>query len=340
LEARLTGSEQRALAARPTENAEAYELYLKGRFFWNKRSGSDLLTALDYFQRAYAADPNFAGAHAGAAEACVLIPNYSAGRPQEYFQKGKVEARRAIELDANSAEGHTALAALLWTNDMNSAGSEKEFRRAIELNPNYATAHHWYGNTLLVSLGRFDEAIEEGKRAIELDPLSLIINADLGSTLMVARRYDEAITQLRHTLTLDDNFYYAHWNLGEALYYKGDIAGAITEFEKARELDHDPEALALLGRAYAESGKREQALKVLEELKEVDRHSYVSPRLFALIYIGLGDKAKAIEALEAAYQTHTASDLIWIKVDPRFDPLRDERRFQQLVSRVFPESRR
>jgi tetratricopeptide (TPR) repeat protein len=191
-----------------------------------------------------------------------------------------------------------------------------------------------------VSLGRFAEAIEEGKRAVELDPLSLIINADLGSTLMVARRYDEAITQLRHTLTLDDNFYYAHWNLGEALYYKGDIAGAITEFEKARELDHDPEALALLGRAFAESGKREQALKILDELKEIGRHSYVSPRLFALVHLGLGDKTKAIEDLEMAYQTHANNDLTWIKVDPRMDPLRNDPRFQQLVARVFPDNPR
>jgi len=231
LEAKLTGLEQRAIAARPTENTEAYQLYLKGRFFWNKRTGQDLKVALDYFQRAVAADPNYAAAYAGVGDTCMLIPLFSAGTPKEYFPKAKAAARRAIALDDTNAEGHAALANLVFL-EMNFTEAEKEFRRAIELNPNYATAHHWYGNSLLASLGRFDAAIAEGKRSVELDPLSLINNADLGSTLMVARRYDEAIAQLQRTLALDANFYYAHWNLGEVLYYKGDLAGCIRECEK------------------------------------------------------------------------------------------------------------
>ena len=335
LKAKLTGSEQRAIAAQPTANPEAYQLYLKGRFFWNKRTGEDLKTALDYFQKAVAADPNYANAYAGEADACLLIPLFSAGTPKEYFPKAKAAAQHAIELDETSAEGHAALGQLL-SFDLDFTGSEKEFQRAIELNPNYATAHHWYGNTFLANVGRFDEAIAEGKRAVELDPLSLIINADLGSTLMWARRFDEAIAQQRRTLALDGNFYYAHWNLGEALYYKGDVAGAIAEYEKARSLEEDPETLGLLGQAYAKTGRKEEALKILAELNEVARRDYVRPELFAIIYIGLGDKSKAIQYLEDEYQRHDGFDFVGIRVDPRLDPLRDHPRFKQLLAKVIP----
>src|SRR5437588_8760676 len=338
LEAKLTGSEQRAIAARPTENAEAYQLYLKGRFFWNKRTGQDLKVALDYFQKAVAADPNYAAAYAGEGDTCMLIPMFSAGTPKEYFPKAKAATRQAIELDETTAEGHAALANLLFL-EMNFAESEKEFRRAIELNPNYATDHHWFSNSLLASLGRFDEAIAEGKRSIELDPLSLINNADLGGTLMVARRYDEAVAQLQRTLALDANFYYAHWNLGEVLYYKGDLAGCIRECEKARSLEEDPEALALLAQAYIKTGRKAEGLKILAELNETARRSYVRPELFAMIYAALGDKAKAIRLLEDEYQNRDGFDLTGIKTDPRLDPLRDEPRFQELLAKVFPGNR-
>jgi TolB-like protein/Flp pilus assembly protein TadD len=335
LQAKLNGSERRAITARPTENTEAYQLYLKGRFFWNKRTGEDLKIALDYFQKAAAADPNYATAYAGEAAACLLIPMFSAGTPKEYFPKAKAAAQRAIALDETTAEGHAALANLLCV-QLDFTESEKEFRRAIELNPNYATAHHWYGNSLFADLGRFDEAVAEGKRAVELDPLSLIINADLGNTLMVARRYDEAIAQLRKTLALDANFYYAYWNLGETLYYKGDLAGAIAEYEKARSLEEDPEVLGLLGQAYIKAGRKEEGLKLLAELNEVARRSYVRPELFAMIYIALGDKSKAIQYLEDEYQNQDGFDLEGLKTNPRLDPLRDDPRFKQLVAKVFP----
>jgi len=338
LEAKLTGLEQRAIAARPTENTEAYQLYLKGRFFWNKRTGQGLKVALDYFQRAVAADPNYAAAYAGVGDTCMLIPLFSAGTPKEYFPKAKAAARRAIALDDTNAEGHAALANLVFL-EMNFTEAEKEFRRAIELNPNYATAHHWYGNSLLASLGRFDAAIAEGKRSVELDPLSLINNADLGSTLMMARRYDEAIAQLQRTLALDANFYYAHWNLGEVLYYKGDLAGCIRECEKARSLEEDPEALGLLAQAYIKTGRKAEGLKILAELNETARRSYVRPELFAMIYAALGDKSKAIRLLEDEYQNRDGFDLPGIKTDPRLDPLRDEPRFQELLAKVFPGNR-
>jgi TolB-like protein/Tfp pilus assembly protein PilF len=339
LRARLTGSERSAMSKKPTENPEAYELYLKGRFFWNKRTGDDLKTALDYFKQAVAADPTYAAAYAGQADAALLIPIYSAGTPEEYLPKAKAAARRAIELDDSSAEGHTALGQLFCVDDLKFRESEKEFARAIELNPNYATAHHWFSNSLLVAEGRFDEAVREARRAVELDPLSLIINADLGTTLIVARRYDEAIAQLRRTVELDNNFVYAHWNLGLALYLKGDKPAAIKEYEKARLLNSSLEALALLGRAYAEAGRKEEALQILKQLNETAQHGYVRQLLPARVWIGLGDKASAIKALEQSYQ-HDNGDLLWMRFDPQLDPLRDEPRFKELVEKVFGEEKR
>jgi TolB-like protein/Tfp pilus assembly protein PilF len=337
LEARLTGSEQRAIAVRPTENTEAHQLYLKGRFFWNKRTGADLKTAADFFERAVAADPTYSVAYAGLAQAHLLIPVFGAGRPRDFFPKATVAARRALDLDETSPDGHAALAMLLLF-DFQFAPSEQEFRRSIELNPNYATAHHWFGNSLLVTLGRFDEAIKEGQRAIELDPLSLIINADLGSTLMIARRYDEAIAQLRKTLVLDGNFAYARWNLGEALYLKGDVNAAIVEYEKAAALDDDPEILALFGRAYAESGKKDKALDALGKLKALGEQRYVRNYLYTTLYIGLGDKATALDYLEKARGDAETPDTTWLRVDPLFDPLRNEPRFQQLVAKMFSQN--
>ncbi len=338
LEAKLSGSEKRAIAARPTENSEAYQLYLKGRFFWNKRTGADLHTAANYFEQAIAADANFAEAYAGLADADLLIPVFGAGAPREFFPKAMAAARRAIELDDASAEGHTALAQLVMF-DFKFPESEHEFRRAIELNPNYATAHHWLGNSLLTTLGRFDEAVKEGRRAIELDPLSLIINADLGSTLMIAGRYDEAIAQLQRTLKLDSNFAYAHWNLGEALYLKGDLPGAIAEYQRADALDDDPEITALLGAAYAKAGQRDKALACLEKLKQIEKQRFVRNYLFTFLYAALGDNATALNYLEKADNDGETPDTTWMKVDPLFDPLRGEPRFQKLIAKLFPAAR-
>ena len=336
LQARLTGAEQTAMSNKPTENSEAYELYLKGRFFWNKRTGQDLKTACDYFQQAIAIDPQYATVYAGLAESYLLIPLFGAGLPQEYFPKAKAAAQRAIELEETSAEAHTALGLLFCFSDANFAESEKEFKRAIALNPNYATAHHWFGNALLVALGRFDEAIRENQRAVELDPLSLIINADLGSTFMMARRYDQAIAQLQRTLTLDNKFGYALWNLGEALYLKGDTAAAIAKYEKARSLDYDPQIVGLLGRAYADAGKKDKAMELIGELEARARQQFVRGYLIALIYIGLGDKTKAIDYLEREYLNHDNIDTAWIRADPMLDPLRGDPRFEALAEKILP----
>src|SRR5437879_5990265 len=207
LKAKLTGSEQHVIAARPTENSEAHQLYLKGRFFWNKSTGNDLKKSIDYFEQAIAADPNYALAYAGVADGYVWLPGYTAGTPRDSYPKAKAAAKKALELDATLAEARTSLAIAIWLYDFDSSQANREFKRAIELNPNYAIAHQQYGNVTLSALGRFDDAIAEGKRAVELDPLSLVINTDLGSNYCYARRYDEAIAQLRKTVEMDAGFY-------------------------------------------------------------------------------------------------------------------------------------
>src|SRR5213082_1832638 len=200
LQAKLSRSAEHVLASRPTENPEAHELYLKGRFFWNKRTGENLKKAADYFNQAIAADPNYALAYAGLAGVYVLMPFYSVGAPRDCYPRAKAAAKKALEQEDALAEAHTALAQVHCYYDFDFSQATSEFQRAIELNPNYATAHQWYCNSSLVALGRFDEAIAEVKRAIELDPLSLVINTDLGATYYRARRYDEAIEQLHKTL--------------------------------------------------------------------------------------------------------------------------------------------
>jgi TolB-like protein/Tfp pilus assembly protein PilF len=219
LQAKLTRPEQSALSVRPTESAEAYQLYLLGRYFWNKRTAADLKKAIGYFHEAIENDPNYATAYAGLADAYVLLSGYG-DRPKDTFPQAKVAAMKALELDSTLGQAHAALALALFASELNFAEASREFQRAIELNPNYATAHQWYGEAGLLPLGKFDEAIAELKRALELDPLSIIINADVGRVLGGARRYDEAIAQLRKTVEMDPNFYYARWGLGESLEMK------------------------------------------------------------------------------------------------------------------------
>ncbi len=332
LQTKLTGSEQRAIASRPTENTRAHQLYLKGRFFWNKRTGADLQTAADYFQQAILADPGYANAYAGLAQSELLMPFYDAGRSQDTFPKAKAAASRAIELDENSPEGHVALAMLLCY-DFKFNESEAEFKRALEFDPNYATAHHWYGNTLLTTLGRFDEAIKEGQRAIELDPLSLIINADLGTTFMLARRYDEAIAQLRSTLTLDNNFAYAHQNLGLALFVKGNIEAAIAEYEKAQKLNDSCDILALLVCAYSGLGRKSDALQTFDKFEQCAQNHTVRNHVYAVAHMGVGDNGAAISYLEKSPES-------WLRIDPLLDPLRGDPRFQKLVAKWFVQDTR
>ena len=334
LEAKLTGSEKTAIAKRPTANTEAYELYLKGRFFWNKRTGADLRTAIEYFNQALGKDPTYALAYAGLADSYSLLHFYGAASPADSFPQGKAAAKKALELDDTLPEARTSFANVLRSYDYDFEQSIKEFQRAIQLNPNYATARHWYGE-LLAAMRRFDEGIAELKRAQELDPLSLIINADVAEVYSWARQYDEAVVQFRKTIEMDPRFYYAHWKLGITWQLKGQLNEALGEYRKALELNDDPYVLGLLGQAYARAGQREEAQKILARLSEEAKSRYVHAYSFALMYLALGDKERAIDEIERAYRERAGGDVFLIKVDPMLDDLRGHPRFEALVQRVF-----
>jgi TolB-like protein/Tfp pilus assembly protein PilF len=335
LQAKLTRPEQNALAGRPTENTEAYQLYLRGRYFWNKRTAADFKRAIGYLNQAIEKDPNYALAYAGLADVYVLLSAFGEGSPKDTFPQAKAAAMKALELDESLGEAHATLGIALFGYDLNLAQARREFQRAIELNPNYATAHQWYAECGLAPFERFDEAIAEMKRALELDPLSIIINADFGSALGHARRLDEAIAQLRKTVEMDPNFYYARWQLGEVLEAKGFNEEAAAQYKKAIELNDDPLPRALLGHLYARTDRKDEARAILRELRELSKQRYVALYNLALIHIGLGEKAATTDLLEQAYEQHDGYNIAYINVDPCLDPLRGDPRFEALVQKIF-----
>jgi serine/threonine-protein kinase len=327
----LTGDEQRRMARRYTDNHEAYRLYLRGRFHWNKRTEEDLKKGIDYFNQAIALDPKYALPYAGLADCYALLGEYGKTPMRETLPKAKAAAMRAVEIDDTLAEAHTSLAAVSEY-EWNWPNAEREYQRAIELNPNYATAHHWYG-VFLGHMGRYSEATGQIEQALELDPLSLIINTGLGRVLHNARRYDQAIEQLRKTIDMEESFGEAHFQL--ALAYEGRrmYPEALQEFERSRTLFQDPLMIAWVGRVHAVSGRRREAEAVLDQMIEEAGKQYVSPYLIAMIYAGLGEKDRAYEWLERMYEERSYY-VTWLKVDPVFDPLRAEPRFQDLLRRI------
>jgi len=333
LKLKLSGNEEEKIAKTYTANPEAYQLYLKGLYYWNKRTAESLKTSIDYFNQAVEKDPRYAQAYAGMALAYVLFPQYSAGSPAEARAKTAAAARKALELDDTLPEAHTALGNMLFYFDRQIPESDRAYQRAIELNPNYATAHQWYAGGNLAATGRVDQAIAEGKRAVELDPLSLIANGELGAIYGYARKYDQAIDQLRKTSELDRNWYLAHMILCQVYDYKGQFAEAIAECERARELNDDPAVLSFLAYAYAKSGKREEATKLLNQMHEVEKRRYVPAYSFAIAYIGLGDKDQAFQWLERSLQDG-GWEVTFLKVDSNMDSLRTDPRFADLVKRV------
>jgi serine/threonine protein kinase/Tfp pilus assembly protein PilF len=330
---KLSGTEEQRVAKTYTANPEAYQLYLKGLYHWNKRTAESLKTSVDYFNQAIERDPSYAQAYAGMALAYVLYPQYSAGKPAESMPKGKAAAKKALELDDTLAEAHTALGQALFSYDRNTAESDREYQRAIELNPNYATAHQWYGGANLITTGRFDQAIAEGRRAVELDPLSLIANLELGAIYNYARQNDQAIAQLRKIIEMDPNWYLARMVLCQTYSFKGQFAEAIAECEKARGLDDDPAVLSYLARAYVLSGKRDEALKVVAQMHELAKQRYVPAYGFGFAYAALGDKDQAFQWLERSLQDG-GWEMTFLKVDPALDSLRSDPRFNDLVKRV------
>ncbi len=341
LKTKLSGADKQNLAKNYTENAEAYKLYLQGRFYWNKRTPVENRKAVDYFEQAIALDPNYALAYAALAD-CYILQLPSMPR-KERFPKARAAAIKALEIDETLGEAHTALAEV-EVDAWNWSVAERGFKRAIELSPNYPTARHWHAE-LLSRLGRHDEAIREMKRAQELDPLSLIINAMVGHTLMMARRYDEAIEQFKKTLEMDPNFNLARIWLARAYTYKGMYEEAITEREKridgpggnpdnrATQIQNFAELKA----AYRKSGAKGFWEKRLEIQKQNQAQGGSDrPFVMAEIYANLGDKDQALEWLEKVIEERGGDG--YIKVDPALDQLRDDPRFQELLRRVgFPQ---
>ena len=335
LQAKITGSEKQMMSVPPTSNTEAYEVYHKGRSLWEKRSGDNIPKAISYYEQAIARDPNYALAYAGLANAYILLPFYAGADRLDAGSKAKDAALKALQLDPNLAEAHAALGKVLFFREIDLAGAMREYKRAIELNPNDATAHHWFGNDTLAALGRFEEAIAEGKRAIELDPLSTVINVDLGETLYYAHRYDEADRQMRKSLEIDPTSFYAHYNLGIVLQLKGDLSGAIAEYEKAKQLGDNPLVSTLYAQAKAQAGDKDAALQMLSHLDEMSQHREVVGYLRTLLYLSVNNKNEALRWLEQDFEERDGSNICWIKVDPLLDALHGNPRFEALVQNVI-----
>ena len=332
LQAKLTGSEKTAMSKKPTANPEAYELYLKGRFFWNKRTSADLRKAVDYFNQAIAKDSNYALAYAGLADAFAMYPDYGVEAPADAYPRAKSAAMKVLELDNTLGQPHAALGLVYANFEHDFAKSIGEFERAAQLDPNYATAHQWI-NTGLEPTGQFDRSIAETKHAIELDPLSLIINADLAYSYFNARRFDDALAQSQKTLEIDPSFHVARGYLGLALQFKGQLAEAIPEFRTAAASNDEPFSQALLGQALARAGMRDEAQRILSRLEERARDHFVTGWSLAVIRLALGDKEGALAALDLALQQH-APEIVLIKYDPLFDDLRGDPHFEALVQKV------
>src|SRR4051794_29260026 len=335
LQAKLTGSANKVLASRPTENPEAHQLYLKGRYFWNRRTAENLRKAGDYFQQAIDKDPTYALAYAGLADVHTLLPIYAATAPREELPTGLAAARKAVELDDTLAEAHTALANAL-AETVQFVSAEREFLRALELNAGYATAHQWFGETLL-GLGRFQEAYAELKRARELDPLSLIINSALAETLPSVGRPKEGVEQLQKVLDMDPTFYPAQFILGLVLEHNGDLEGARIQFEKIAAENRTPAHLAILARLCIVTGDEEKGRKILTELTERARQHYIPAYALAVIHLALGDKEEALTLLENSVDERGIFQGSYgsIKTDKRLGALRSEPRFQKLIDQFI-----
>ena len=325
-------SPARGLAASPT-SYESYDLYLKGRYFLNKRNAQGFQQAIDYFQQAIAKDPHYALAYVGLADSYALTSSYNLDPDEDLIPKARAAALRALQIDENLAEAHTALALIAENYDWDWQTAGKEFRRAIELNPNYPTAHHWYAEYLAWQ-GRFDEALAESDRARQLDPLSLIISADRAAIFYYSRQYDRAIEQLHTVLDLEPDFTRANIILILTYVQKDQFAQALADAEKFRHTDQSPAIWAMESYVYGRAGQQVQARRALAKFKDLNRSGQVdSPTFLALAYAGIGDKEKLFSALQQASRERSNS-LTALKVDPTYDPFRSDPRFQALLRRV------
>jgi TolB-like protein/DNA-binding winged helix-turn-helix (wHTH) protein/Tfp pilus assembly protein PilF len=332
--AQITAEDRQRLATVRVLNPAAHEEYLKGRFFWNKRTESGYTDAIAHFDRATKMDPNYPEPWAGMADAYALLGSLGGGAipRREAMNKARTVARKALELDASSAEAHTSLAFVLMHYDWDFAAAEQEFLRAIELNPSYATAHQWHAINLAAT-GKIDAGLAELQRAQELDPLSLIISVDIGEFLGLARRYDEAVAQLQNTLKMDPHFLLAHVNLADVYNYEGKY----TEAEKhaLEALDVDPNSMwakGVLATCYALEGQKQKARTMMESMQRSTRVGEIGHH-FASVSVALGDKDAAFHWLQVAYD-HREGSLILLRVIPYYDPVRSDPRFIKLLRRI------
>lgn len=333
LAVQLTSDEQKLLTKRYTESVEAFQLYIKGRHFWNKRTVADLRRGMACAQQAIDIDPTYTMAYIGLADTYNLLAGYAGLNPKETFPKARAAALRAQEIDATLAEAEASLAFVAYRYEWNWPEAEGRFRRSIELRPDYPTAHHWYGE-FLAAMGRYSESIRELERAQQLDPLSLPINTDLGQSLYFARRYREAIEQLQKTLEMGQEFVRAHMILGAAYAQQGMFAEAIAAHSTARDIsDGNHLAVGGLGYTLAIAGRRDEAIEALRELERLSARVYVSPYTIALIHTGLGDYDRALEWLWKAYENRDVW-LVWLRVNPGFDALHTDARFAELLRRI------
>ncbi|HEY0377839.1 MAG TPA: tetratricopeptide repeat protein [Pyrinomonadaceae bacterium] len=334
LRLKLSGEQKRRLAKRYTESTEAYQTYLKGRFYWNKRTLEGLRRGVEYFQQAIRLDPDYALAYAGLADSHLLMGSveYGALHPKEALQSAKIATLEALRLDGTLAEAHASLGYVRLF-DWDWSEAEKEYRRAVELNPNYATAHHWYA-LYLTAMGRHAEAVAEIKRAQELDPLSLPIGVGVGWHFFLTRQYDRAIAEYQGALEMEPNFYMARLWLGLAYAHKGMFAEALEEYGRATALSGgSPLTLAAQAHTYALTGESTRARGLLEELQQLSEERYVSPYYIAAVHTALGGRDEALAWLDLARENRSEG-MVWLKVDPTLDSLRSSPRFTDLMRGV------
>ncbi len=334
LKVQIADGQSKHLVRRYTENVEAYTLYLKGRYWWNRRSEQGLRKAIDYFEQAIALDPRYAPAYSGVADSYALLGNSGAVPARKVKVKAISAALKAVELDDTLAEAHTALGHVRATYCWDWQSAYREYRTAIALNPSYATVHHWYAITYLAPLALFENALSEVQKAEELDPVSVSIKRDIAIILYYARRNEHAIQQCQRTIGLDPEFYSSYWALGLALESLSEYAEAISVFERGLKLAPGNSRLkGALGHAYARWGKNSEAQNALQEMRGQSKSAHVSPFDFALIHLGLGEKDEVFLRLEQAYRLRSY-ELVFLRVDPRFDSVRSDFRFAKLLDRL------
>jgi TolB-like protein/Flp pilus assembly protein TadD len=333
LRLRLTGEEKEKLKKRYTANTEAYQLYLKGRYAWEKRTESGLKQSIEFFQQSIEKDPGYALAYAGLADSYGVLSSYSITSPAESVPRARAAARKALEIDEGLAQAHATLGITLTDYDHKWSSAESEYKKAIELDPNYATAHHWYG-LLLMALGRVNEALAELRRAGELDPFSAIIQANTCRLFVYARQYDRAIQEGQKAVERNPNFGPAHRFLAYAYGAKRMTREAIAEYEAAASLfGQTPPGLGNLGRAQALANRRSEALRTIEEMKTLAARRYVSPSYLAEVFVSLGDKDQALDWWTKACE-NPDNEVTFLKVDPSNDDLQDDPRFAALLRKA------